>query len=54
MEKGMLKAEKLKGFWQDMGSFDGLLKAGNYWYGRNMSAKSLQNVKISKADKYQW
>jgi glucose-1-phosphate thymidylyltransferase len=31
MEIGELKAKILDGFWQDMGTFDGLLRASNYW-----------------------
>jgi len=36
LQKGLRKSVVLKGFWQDMGTFDGLFKASEYWYKRSV------------------
>jgi len=36
LQKGLLKSVVLKGFWQDMGTFDGLFKASEYWYKKSV------------------
>lgn len=35
LEKGELIAKKFKGFWEDAGTFDSLLRANNYWAEKN-------------------
>lgn len=37
LKKGMLKSRIIDGFWQDMGTFDGLFKASEYWYKKSKS-----------------
>lgn len=37
LKKGMLKSRIINGFWQDMGTFDGLYKASEYWYNKSHS-----------------
>ncbi len=32
LSQDKLRVKILEGYWQDTGTFDGLLKAGNYWY----------------------
>ncbi|MDQ5981440.1 MAG: glucose-phosphate thymidylyltransferase [Patescibacteria group bacterium] len=32
LSQNKLRVKVLEGYWQDVGTFDGLLKAGNYWY----------------------
>jgi glucose-1-phosphate thymidylyltransferase len=49
LQNGNLKAQKLKGFWQDMGTFDGLLKASNYWKGKDKN--SMNNKKVQSRTK---
>ena len=35
LKKGKLKASVLNGFWRDMGTFNGLFEASEYWYKKN-------------------
>lgn len=35
LETNELQAEIIDGFWQDVGTFDGMLTASNYWYKKN-------------------
>lgn len=37
LKKGLLKSRIITGFWQDMGTFDGLYKASEYWYKKSKS-----------------
>ncbi|HHH14216.1 MAG TPA: spore coat protein [candidate division WWE3 bacterium] len=50
LSEGKLKASILEGFWQDMGTFDGLFKASQYWYNKkklrkDIAKKTLYNTK---------
>jgi glucose-1-phosphate thymidylyltransferase len=35
LENRKLKAQELSGYWQDMGTFNGLLNASNYWFNKS-------------------
>lgn len=37
IEEGKMKAEELNGFWSDAGTFDSLLKAGDFWASKKTS-----------------
>ena len=46
LKKGKLKASVLNGFWRDMGTFNGLFEASEYWSKKNKNYTNTRLLQI--------